>query len=459
MRAYRDAAPLPRPAVVRGALGGLGQRVVADSFVTLATRIGNILLAAALGILVSRALGPSGRAIYQIPSIIAGLVTAGLGGLTTATCYAMLNEHRGRGAVRAGLISSLIFVGGGLLVVVFAGYIMHAPWAIAPAAIALPSAALVNVAIGYWYGMSNVRYANLLIFAATFAVAVAMVIGFIALGPTPEHAIAMWLSGSTAIAIVAGAAMMVHSRRLPDDRVALWPFLVYASKIALISVISILNYRVDVYIVAILLPPAELGLYTVAVTAAESLTAVTQIGASVTLPYIAALSRREAAELTGRCSRISVALALIMAACVWIVAPYLIVALYGPAFRDAVPPLRALLGGPIALAGASVISSFFTLNRGQTRVPFAISLIMALSAALLTLLLVPGFGLVGAGVATTLSYTLGLIIVSIVFSAAGDGNLWTLVLLRPSDVRSVLRHIRPYVLRAFAFRDRDVSAS
>jgi stage V sporulation protein B len=429
------------------AVPDVGGRIFADSVITLAIRVGNIVVAAAIGIFVSRALGPEGRALYQIPAIMAALATASFSGLAIATCYSMLNEKRGRGALRTAFLAGGVFVAGGIAAVAVLGVLLHAQWAIGFAAISLPLAAIVNIATGYWYGVANVRYATFLGFAVTAAVGVAIAAGFIVFGRSAQHAIVMWLTGTGAVTLFVLIAMTRHARHLPNDRVPLGPFLAYALKVGLTNLVSLLNYRVDVYIVAILLPPTALGLYTVAVTAAEALNTVAQVAPSVTLPYITALDHRQAAELTARCARVNIALTALMATATWYAAPYLIVGLYGTAFSDAAPALRSLLGGSIALAAGSVVSSYFTLNRGQPYICLTLSVVMAVEGGVLTLVLVPVYGIVGAGLATTISYITGFCLATVVFVATGGGSALTLAVIRPSDIRTIVQQLQRYQLR------------
>src|SRR5579872_2415536 len=114
-------------------------------------------LAAVLGIITARALGPHGRGVVALPMVDAALVTAAFAGLTSATSYFMLREHAGRAVLRAGLWSIAVFVTLGALATVVIAVIAHHPWAALPATLSLPGTAVLMLAYGYAVGTHRVR--------------------------------------------------------------------------------------------------------------------------------------------------------------------------------------------------------------------------------------------------------------------------------------------------------------
>jgi O-antigen/teichoic acid export membrane protein len=78
--------------------------------------------------------------------------------------------------------------------------------------------------------------------------------------------------------------------------------------------------------------------------------------------------------------------------------------LFGAAFLPLVPALRVLLIGVVALSIGGVIANYFMLNAGKMRVPFTTAGIAAALCAVLSFLLIPRFGMLGAAISTTVAY-------------------------------------------------------
>jgi len=104
-------------------------------------------------------------------------------------------------------------------------------------------------------------------------------------------------------------------------------------------------------------------------------------------------------------------------------------ALYGARFLPAVPALRVLLAGVVALSMGSVISSFFTLNLGKPQISLYVMFVSIAICGAITLWLVPTMGILGAAIGTAVSYTVAQVINTIVFSRRAGlalGHVWIL---------------------------------
>jgi O-antigen/teichoic acid export membrane protein len=214
--------------------------------------------------------------------------------------------------------------------------------------------------------------------------------------------------------------------------------------------ISLLNYRADVYIVATLLGAAQLGMYTLAVTAAEMLLAATQVTATVSSPKIGAMeSARAAAELAARCVRHNVLIAAVTCGGLLIAAPIAIRILYGSAFSPMIPAFRILLLGVFALSLGSPMSTYFTIRMGKPQIPLQLAALSASICIVCALLLVGPYGLVGAALGSTLGYMIGQGTAIAVFMRIGRVRFANILIPRWSDVTayadassSLLRRLR-----------------
>jgi O-antigen/teichoic acid export membrane protein len=243
--------------------------------------------------------------------------------------------------------------------------------------------------------------------ASTATIGLLVLSGLIVFSHSAHIAIAMWLLANGIIAVGALTIVVVHSRRLEVDTVPLREFFLHGLKSGLANLLSLLNYRADIYIVSLLASPAQLGLYAVAIAVAEGVTILTQIPAVVTASHLGRLATDAAADLAARCARNTIAFAAVVALALAVLAPLLVRALYGPAFAGSVPAIRIVLIGVMAYSGSEVIARFFVLNLGKPGLAAAVAGTSAGVCIVLSLWLVPWTGIAGAAAGSAAGYLAG----------------------------------------------------
>lgn len=383
-------------------------RVMYDGLYTFALRILNIVCAAGLGILTARMLGPAGKGIYALPSIEAGLVVSAFSGLGSAISYFMLNRRPGASLWKPATATAAFFMLAGAIAIVPIALLAGQPWAAIPAIISLPSSAAINMASGYAVGIKRVRYSTTVNVAVTLITFAFMALGLFLVARDARVAIAVWLTASTLVGAVAAIAMLLDLRkREGSDTVTVREFAKFSVKIGSANLVALLNYRADLYIVAMLTNAASLGMYTVAVSAAESLLVPTQVAALVTSPHIGSLDRPAAARITARCVRNNMLIALVVCGVLFAFASPVVHLLYGAAFAPVVRVLQILLVGVFALSLGSPMSSYFTLKLGRPEVPLWLAGASAAVCIGVSLALVPTLGMAGAALASTAAYVAG----------------------------------------------------
>lgn len=428
----------------------LRNKLFADGLYTFGFRIVNMAVAALLGILTARILGPHGRGIYALPIVAFSVATAAFPGLNNATTYYLLRRKAGRGVIFAALRCAVLFVAGAIPVVVAIAYGMHSPWAAIPAILALPAPALIGIVNGYQVGVDRVRMVTTVAVFNTLLQLTMMICAFAVFGHRPFAAITSWVTAMDLFALGSLIWMLRRSRSLPDGRVATREFLSYSLRVGAVSLISLLNYRADVFIVAALAGPALLGMYTLAVTAAEMLLAITQVTANVSSPQIGGMeSSLAAAEFTARLVRNNVLIASVTCAALWVIAPIAVGLLYGRAFLPMIPAFRVLLVGVFAMSLGSPMSTFFTIRLGKPQVPMILAGVSAAICVVVSYLLVGRMGLVGAAIGSTLGYVVGQSSAIVYFTRVAHLRPSMLLMPRWSDVTayvlasgSILRRLK-----------------
>lgn len=382
-------------------------RLLSDGIFMSFARIATFALAAAQSVVTARALGPEGRGAFALPAIDVSLAATFVLGLSSGISYFLLNRRGGRSVLRAAIAAAAVAtLAGALLTVAVAACNGHL-WAAIPALFYLPSFAVLSLVSGYCIGRDRIRHWGL-VNVATSAVTILLVLaGFAIFGRTAAVAIAAWVAGTFIVALVGAVGAFASARSLANDAIGFGEFLRYAGKAGALNVATLLNYRIDVYIVAALAPLSVLGMYTIAVAGAESALALTHTASIVTAPRIGKLDRNDAREFVARCSRNSLFVALVACAIAAVAVPWAVRILFGPAYEPIVPALRVLLVGVVALSVGGVIANYFMLNAGRAGVPLSTAVLSIIVCAALSLALVPRLGMLGAAIATATAYVVG----------------------------------------------------
>jgi O-antigen/teichoic acid export membrane protein len=162
--------------------------------------------------------------------------------------------------------------------------------------------------------------------------------------------------------------------------------------------------QIDRVLVVGFLNPAAMGLYVVAYGLSRTLDVFPVALAQVVLPKAASRSVEEVVALIGRGVRVSTTVAILAASLLAILGPWALQVVYGQEFLQAVHVFRLLLAEAV-LSGATLVlaQAFMASNRpGITSIMQGVGLSLNLP---LLVVLVPRYGLVGAGLAVLISTT------------------------------------------------------
>lgn len=154
---------------------------------------------------------------------------------------------------------------------------------------------------------------------------------------------------------------------------------------------------IDQIIIAGLLRPADLGLYAVAVSLSRMVNFFSNSITVVLFPKASELSKDEAISLTFKAFRISTTCTLLGALFLMLVAPFVIPLLYGKDFNTALTVFRLLLL-EVTISGGTLILAQTFMALGKPKFVSILQGVGLLLVIPLLFLLVPRFGLFGAGV-------------------------------------------------------------
>ncbi|MDA9898145.1 flippase [Flavobacteriales bacterium] len=200
------------------------------------------------------------------------------------------------------------------------------------------------------------------------------------------------------------------------------------------NVLTFLNYRLDMFLIAYFLDDASVGLYSIAVLLSERIWMVSQSVSTVLFARVANLTDDSSKnKFTSMASRntlfISVIGGLILAA----LSHWIILLLFGQEYSQSVMPFLCLIPGVVIFSMGRVLANDF-IGRGFPEINTYIAIVVALCNVLLNLWLIPIYGVIGAAIATSTAYILDVVIKSFVFSLKNKVPFSDFIFLQISDI-------------------------
>ena len=389
---------------------------------TLSTRLVVAVLALISSILLARLLGPEGRGLFALIQLLPELIlTFGLLGFDQAyAVYAGLEPERRQTLLWQSVIISII-VGGIASISSSCFIIFGAPgfeslihgvlWLYILPLVIIP----VRMIITYWQailrGMNQILLINAIelgskMFSVLFII---LIVGLLELNVAGVVSIDVAISLGTIIFLLfIFRSMNVWGK--PSFDWVLWKKVGrFSLPVYLGTVMSYFNYRIDQLFVAIMLPPAKLAFYVLAVSLAEQMWILTGAVNTALLPHLTNSKKRDPV-LCATIARHVMVWTGIACCLLFLLAKVLVQLMYSNDFIETVAPLQWLLPGVFTLSIGKVLVSEL-LIREKAQVTIWIAIIAAFINITGNLLLIPYMGISGAALASTISYTLVSILV------------------------------------------------
>ena len=365
-------------------------------------------------IYVSRLLGPSGRGVYYLPILTATTVLAFCKlGVGQTNVYLLGTKGIPLGRLSAQNTALALSAGlAGVLVMIAVPFFSPAMYAEVPAGSLFVAALLIPLGLHTQFsggllslaGRPAVQYQAGI--AGAFVQILVLVLLVMRSAVTPGTAVAAAVCGAAAT----WAVLSVRLSRLTPvtpaiDLALLRETLKTSIPLHAASLLLLLHLRVDMFMVSSWRGPRALGLYSLAVTLGETLMLVTESVALAILPEQVTGSIADAARRSIEGVRAMVIVATIVCAGWIVLGRVLILAAFGADYLPSYGPLVALLPGILMLSLQRMCSapalragrpSWFVLISGTS---------LACNAAL-NVLWIPRWGLYGASMASTFSYTI-----------------------------------------------------
>lgn len=417
--------------------------ILSDSAETLVFKVLLAVTAFAASVLISRGLGPEGRGAYYLPVITAATMSTFCKlGLEHANVFLLATR---------GIPANLLSAQNGLVALVMGSVgillVPLAPWALPALFADTPVLLLILAAITIPLSLHTQFSAGLLTLHGdvTRQFRAALLAGIVHIGlllglfAARGFAVVPVL-GANLVSIAVAWALTVRplaSRWTPWIRWD-WGLLRQTLRQSLVlhlgMVLYFLHFRLDMFMVKGLVGTAALGQYSLAVVLAETVLLVTESVAIAILPRQVTNSLEEAAAVALRGARTNGLVALALG-CAWGAAGTVVIrTFFGRAFAPAHLPLIGLLPGLVFLSMERVCGGP-TLRSGK---PLRLATIYGASFLCnlgLNMLWIPAWGILGAALASSVSYGLEALVVLAWTARLARTSLRESLIPRRSDFR------------------------
>ena len=405
-----NAVPPVTPNNPRRVVPGAG-RVGRNTVETLLFRGISTPVAFALIVIQSRFLDPEGRGRFVLVVLTVSILARLFGQLGVAVT-SLAGESDLKPLVARSLAWTLVLGVGGAGVILLAGAVISA-FGLRLAAIAAPALApnVLNASIsGVLLGRARVRLWNVIQVVQPVLALVGMLIVVVGFGRGVDAAVAAW----TVSYFVTSAVALIGARDLwrPIVRTRLLDRLGrsiarLALAMGLVQIVNLIGYRVELFVLEHFKGLGAVGVYSIAMQAAESIWLIpAAVASAVTGPVVHETEEGATREIRKACAK-GLLYTGAVAVAIGAIAPFVIPWVFGDEFKGAVRPLVLLMPGVVAYAPVTILVVYLTVRRARPRLSLYVSVIGLVVTAAMSVLLIPPYGASGAAVASAIGYAAG----------------------------------------------------
>jgi O-antigen/teichoic acid export membrane protein len=425
---------------------------------TLTTRVLLVVISILTGVLTARVLGPHDRGLLSLLlTLAATLAVLFRLGIYSANIYAIRHEKKDPSAVGA---NSIVFaLGLGLtavsVVALASGALRRTILRdvdlllLMVAVAAVPLELLVTYFRGILHAFQRFGADNLRTLAGAVLSLAGAFVALVVLDVGLLGVLLVALAVTALMALVLGAYVRTTCGRFGRADLALSRFtLAYGIKSYFQTLASYLHHRVDIYLLALWVSPAQVAFYSIGTRLAELILLAPEAAGQVFFPKATALETdAERSRQTATVLRHVVAVTATIAIALWLVGARLIVGVYGPTYADAAAPFALVLPG-VVMTSLFTITNRDLMARGKQGMNIACNVTALVLNVGLNLLLIPRWGIQGAAVASTVSYSCAAVVLLGCFMRESGYGFRQIFQVQRSDVLFYMRLVDRWRSRA-----------
>lgn len=217
------------------------------------------------------------------------------------------------------------------------------------------------------------------------------------------------------------------------------PLFIFMSVGHLSQILSFLTYRMDYWILEHYQGSQALGYYAQAVGFGQMFWSITNPILTVLIPYLASDDSEEGMAHFKFYSRLNFTIILVGVGLLFALADF-IFPIYGHDFTQSVWPYRIMAFGIIMSCITKVFATYIHV-RNKLQYNLIVTIFSFLCTLLLDLWLIPTHGIIGASIATTISYTVATLVITWFMVVKFRVSLKGMFILNRRDVSSMIEKI------------------
>ncbi len=221
-----------------------------------------------------------------------------------------------------------------------------------------------------------------------------------------------------------------------DFKTDIRPLFIFISIGHLSQILSFLTYRMDYWILEHYKGSQELGYYAQAVGFGQMFWRITNPILTVLIPFLAAEDNPTNMSHFKFYSRLNFTVILIGVTVFFVFAGY-IFPIYGADFSRSVVPFRIMAFGIVMSCITKVFATYIYV-KNKLHYNLIVTIVSFVFTITLDLLLIPKHGMIGASIATTISYTMATIMIVWFVTVRFKLNIRDTFFLKGNDVRAVI---------------------
>lgn len=221
----------------------------------------------------------------------------------------------------------------------------------------------------------------------------------------------------------------------------------YGFKSYLSNMITFLNYRVDSFIISAMSTTVNVGQYSLAVSLVEQVWIFSTSISTVMFPYVTSIENdEEKSKVTSTTFKIVMLFTLIVIAFLYFTADFLITLIYDNRYVDSIAPFKVLLVGIFSLSLGRILANDIAA-RGKPELNALSNFVGLIINVVLNVILIPKIGIVGAAVATSVSYTVTSTMFVISFLKLTKLRVVDLFIFSKSEVKLITGFVKNILKR------------
>lgn len=420
-------------------------KFVQDSLITSISRAINLLLALGTSVILARILGPDGMGIYSLAILlpVLAIIFTNFGIDSASAFYAGRGKYSpdkilGNNIIISGFLSILGFLAGLIIIFFFGEKLFHG----VPVIYLLLTLSIIPCQLFFTsissilWGLQKIKEYNFVSILQSFVFLVFIVIFFLAPGFGIKTAIISQIISS----FLAGMVLFFLIKRVVGpfslrlNKSYLKDSFSYGMKMYFGGILTFLYQRLNVFIINFFINPLAVGFYFIAKNFAEKILLIPQSVSFVLFSKVSSeKDKNRLKEFTALICRNSLFVTIVCIAIFFLFGRWLIVFLYSTEFLDSVSTFKILLIASIFMGAGGPICSDLAA-RGKPMINNYLAIFQIALNIILSILLIPKFGIRGAAWAVTISSMMGFVIGLIVYRKISGNKIKDVIFIKRSDI-------------------------